>query len=139
METKTFFNLPSATAASDLHGHYFGLSPKQNVQTNWHTFEDQPMSLESLIDVFANRIPVFRVPGWLSPEECERMMQIMKTHDIVGTPNDGVGRRPVADSAWQGSYDTENTWPRVGVAGITQYDNINGKSYWTELCIAELH
>lgn len=27
----------------------------------------------------------------------------------------------------KGAYDTENTWPRVGVAGITQYDHIKGK------------
>lgn len=82
---KTFFNLPSAGAASHADEHIFGLSEKHNVQTNWRTFEDQSLSLGSLIDVFAGRIPVVRVPGFLTPNEREKMLQIVKEHQLVST------------------------------------------------------
>ncbi|KAI9686196.1 MAG: hypothetical protein M1822_003851 [Bathelium mastoideum] len=112
METKTFFNLPSARAAPDLREKpIFDDVPKSNISTSWRTFEDQRISSQSLIDVFANRIPVVRVKNFLSKEERDRMLEIVSTHNI-------------------GSYDTENTWPRVGVAGITQYDHISDKNLY---------
>jgi hypothetical protein len=80
---KTFFNLPSAGTASHANEHIFGLSEKHNVQTNWRTFEDQPLSMGSLIDVFAGRIPVVRVPDFLTQDEREKMLEIVKEHQLV--------------------------------------------------------
>lgn len=103
----TFFNLPSRDA-SKIEKAFFDPPHKHNIQTNWKTFEDQPMTTTSVMDVFANRTPVVREQGFLTPQECERMLQIVKTHEL-------------------GCYDLENTWPRVGTAGITQYDHIKDK------------
>lgn len=108
--TQIFFNLP-AQGSSMNDADYFGASPQHSLQTNWRTFHDQPVTADSVLDLFANRVPVLREKGLLSVEECAKMLQIVGTHKL-------------------GSYDTETTWPRVGVAGITQYDHIKGRLSW---------
>ncbi|KAK1564267.1 uncharacterized protein LY79DRAFT_136241 [Colletotrichum navitas] len=110
--SQSFFNLPSVGRTSDFgHKKHFGPSVKTTVTTNWSTFEDQPMSSGALIDVFADRIPVVRVKNFLTSDECTRMLEVIRTHQL-------------------GAYDTENTWPRVGVSGITQYDHIKDKTQY---------
>lgn len=41
------------------------------------------MSLETLIDVFANRIPVVRSSNFLTRDECDKMLEIVKAHQLV--------------------------------------------------------
>lgn len=80
--TQTFFNLPQV-AAPDTNNAFFGTPQKHAIHTNWYTFEDQPLSLQSLIDVLADRLPVVREKGFLTPDEREKMLEVVKTHDIV--------------------------------------------------------
>lgn len=84
MATHAFFNLPAAGEASHVNEKaYFGDSTKHSVQTNWRTFEDQPLSTESMTDLFANRIPVARVQEFLKPDELEKMLKVCSTHELV--------------------------------------------------------
>jgi hypothetical protein len=80
--TQTFFNLPQA-AVPDTQQAYFGTPQKHTIQTNWYTFEDQPLSLQTFTDVLADRIPVVREKGFLTPDERQRMLEVVKTHNIV--------------------------------------------------------
>jgi hypothetical protein len=82
-ETATFFNLPSRDVSQVNKNTFFDPSPKNNIQTNWKTFGDQPMTLASLLGVFANRIPVVRERGFLTQDECQKMLEIIKTHELV--------------------------------------------------------
>jgi hypothetical protein len=82
MATKTFFNLPQV-AASDNENPFFSIPEKHTVHTNWCTFEDQPLSMGSLIDVFANRIPAIREPRILTVDERRKMLEVVKTHNLV--------------------------------------------------------
>ncbi|ORY71361.1 uncharacterized protein BCR38DRAFT_416567 [Pseudomassariella vexata] len=102
---------PAQLATSDKEKGVFGITEQHTVQTNWYTFEDRPLSLASFIDVFMNRVPVVREPGFLTPEERRKMLEVVRTHR---------------------EYDTENTWPRVRVAGITQYDHIKDKNLYVK-------
>jgi hypothetical protein len=89
MAPQTFFNLPAANAVNNVHQkELFGNPFTRDIPTNWSTFTDQKLTSRSLIDVFANRTPVVRVKGFLDPEECQRMLQVVRTHDIVGTWED---------------------------------------------------
>lgn len=79
-----FFNLPQATLTKDMAGSsYFGAPKQHNLTTNWKTLEVQAMNKQSLFDVFAGTIPVIRQKDFLSKEECEKMVKVLKTHDIV--------------------------------------------------------
>jgi hypothetical protein len=83
---QTFFNLSSVKAASTFDKNaLFGPSTAGNVPTNWKTFEDQDLSARSLIDVFANRAPVIRVKEFLTADERERMLQVVRTHKLVSS------------------------------------------------------
>lgn len=82
MATKTFFNLPQV-ASSDNEKAFFSIPEKHFVHTNWYTFEDQPLSMGSLIDVLANRIPVVREPRILTADERRKMLEVVKTHNLV--------------------------------------------------------
>ncbi|KAK9418508.1 putative Prolyl 4-hydroxylase alpha subunit Fe(2+) 2OG dioxygenase domain-containing protein [Seiridium unicorne] len=111
MESKSFFNLP---AASLVNGHgeksYFGPARKHAFETNWKTVEEQEMSKQSLFDVFSGSIPVIRQKKFLSQEECEKMVGVLKSHEIL-----------------KGVYDVNHVWPRVGCVGIAQTDHVNDK------------
>ena len=79
-----FFNLPQATLNKDMTGSsYFGAPKQHSLTTNWKTLEVQPMNKKSLFDVFAGTVPVVRQKDFLSNEECKRMVEVLKTHDIV--------------------------------------------------------
>ncbi|KAI1858178.1 hypothetical protein JX265_010846 [Neoarthrinium moseri] len=103
-----FFNLAGETASKANETSFFGAPKKHSLETNWATMADQPMTSQSVLSLFANQIPLVREKKFLSTEECQMMYDIIKTHEL-------------------GSYDTENTWPRVGIAGITQYDHMQGR------------
>ncbi|KAK6511886.1 hypothetical protein TWF481_000790 [Arthrobotrys musiformis] len=103
-QKQLFFNLPQRNGTVD-EKSYFGPVALQTVPTNWRTFEDQPLTKSNIIDLFANRIPVVRQKNFLNQDELNKMLEIVKAHEL-------------------GEYDTEFTWPRVGTSGITQYDHI---------------
>ncbi|KAM0193798.1 hypothetical protein ACHAPI_007449 [Fusarium lateritium] len=103
-----FFNLLGAEPME--HDEtYFGSPASQTIATNWRTFQDQPLTSSNIVDLVANRIPVIRHEGFLKTAELERMLEVVKLHQLE-------------------EYDTEFTWPRVGIAGITQYDHIRDPS-----------
>ncbi|KAI0419641.1 hypothetical protein F5X98DRAFT_384407 [Xylaria grammica] len=109
MESKTFFNLPEATLlGAQEDGTFFGPRQKHSFDTHWSTLQEQAMSKESLFDLFAGKIPVIRQPSFLSPEECTKMVEILKSHKI-------------------GIYDINHVWPRVGCVGIAQTDYVHNK------------
>ncbi|KAF3764030.1 hypothetical protein M406DRAFT_280107 [Cryphonectria parasitica EP155] len=88
----SFFNLPAVLDANHANGSHVErvLGPRQNhvLHTHWRTLDDQSMSSSALMDAFANDIPLVRQRGFLTPEECEKMLDIVKTHKIVGLHND---------------------------------------------------
>jgi hypothetical protein len=84
---RNFFNLPSAKPLAKVsEQEVFGPSSTSNVTTNWSTFKDQPISAQSLIDLFANRTPVVRVKEFLTAAERERMLEVVRTHEFVRWP-----------------------------------------------------
>jgi hypothetical protein len=58
-------------------------SSKTQVNSNWRTLEDQPLTNRSINDLLANAIPSIRHPNFLSKEECERLVKIVTAHQIV--------------------------------------------------------
>lgn len=56
------------------------------VESNWTTFEDQPLTKENFQKLFANEIPCVRHKSFLTPEECQRMVEIVEhqTTEFVG-------------------------------------------------------
>ncbi|OTB12663.1 hypothetical protein K445DRAFT_76877 [Daldinia sp. EC12] len=80
---KSFYNLPLDVASLAITKSFFANNPrKHGIQTNWITFEDQGMTSDTMMDLFANRIPVVRQHGFLSSVECERMLEVLKTHKM---------------------------------------------------------
>ncbi|KAI1802051.1 hypothetical protein F4811DRAFT_531399 [Daldinia bambusicola] len=109
---KSFYNLPLDAASPAITKSFFVNMPrKHGIQTNWTTFEDEKMTVNAMMDLFANKIPVVRQQGFLSSEECERMLEVLKTHKM-------------------GAYDLENTWPRLGSVGITNFDYISDQNQY---------
>lgn len=53
-------------------------------EPNWTTFETRSMSRQNFQDLLQNRIPDVRVRRFLSADECESLVKIIKTHQIVG-------------------------------------------------------
>ncbi|KAK8066213.1 signal transduction protein [Apiospora hydei] len=53
------------------------------VKTNWSTFEDQQMNGHTVSQLLSNQIPVVRAKGFLTLEECEKMLAILKTHEMA--------------------------------------------------------
>lgn len=85
--TPQFFNLPGASTAisSGLPEERVlgGTRQDHNCQTHWKTFQDQPLCRSSLMDALANNIPLVRHSGFLDAEECNAMLDVLKTHKIV--------------------------------------------------------
>lgn len=105
-------NLPSATGlakASSDTVHQMPDSSFIRVTSNWRTLEDQPLTRASIRDLFENTIPTIRHEKFLSKEECQKSVEVIKTHQI-------------------GSYNEKIVFPRVGSVGITQFDHKNDKS-----------
>lgn len=89
--------------------HFHGSpEPSKPVQapTNWTTLDDQPLTRASIENLFSNTIPSIRVANMLSTEECERLVDVIRTHKI-------------------GTYTSVAT-TGVGIVGITQYDHRHG-------------
>jgi hypothetical protein len=82
MTTMPFFNLLRSKPIEN-DETYFGSAASQNIATNWRTFKDQPLTSSNVVDLFANRIPVIRHEGFLQPAELEKMLEIVKLHQLV--------------------------------------------------------
>lgn len=82
---KLFFNLPQQKDVGTNEKAFFATDSKHSLDTNWKTFRDQTVNKSTLTDLFANRIPVVRVPEVLSPSECEKMLRIVETHELVSS------------------------------------------------------
>jgi hypothetical protein len=82
MGAPTFFNLPQE-ASLDRQAAFFGKPEKHTVETNWHTFADQPLNSRSFVDVLANKTPVVREKAFLTQDECDKMLKIVQTHSLV--------------------------------------------------------
>ena len=59
------------------------LHRKIEVRSNWTTFDEQPLSGESIAELFSNAIPAIRHPKLLSTEECARLVHVIKTAQVV--------------------------------------------------------
>ncbi|KUJ21136.1 uncharacterized protein LY89DRAFT_778752 [Mollisia scopiformis] len=104
MKAASFFNLTLGVNSEASEEYFFGASEKHSLQTNWKTFDEQPLSSASFMDLLANTIPLVRAKKFLTSEECKKMLETIRTHQI-------------------GEYNTTNVWPRVGQVGITQFDH----------------
>jgi hypothetical protein len=79
-----FYNLPlNAAAPATTESFFQGKARQYDIQTNWSTFEDQEMTKNAMMSLFANEIPVVRQKHFLSPDECETLLEILKTHQMV--------------------------------------------------------
>lgn len=73
------------TAVTPGSAHLDGsrLHRKIQVNSNWTTFDEQPLSSESMAELFSNIIPAIRHPKLVSTEECARLVDIIKTTQVV--------------------------------------------------------
>lgn len=87
MESKSFFNLPEATILKQQEDKaYWGPIQKHNFETRWATIHEQDLNRQSLFDVFAGTLPAIRQKEFLTQEECAKMVEVLKTHQIVCCP-----------------------------------------------------
>lgn len=63
-----------------------GVYQKIQVTSNWTTFDEQPLTGESIAELFSNATPAIRYPKILSSEECARLVDIIKTAQVVSPP-----------------------------------------------------
>ncbi|EAT78340.2 hypothetical protein SNOG_14103 [Parastagonospora nodorum SN15] len=100
--TQTFFNLPAregSDSGAGVESDYFSAPSKYNLQTSWRTLQDQAITRTSVLDVFANRVPVLREKSFLSAAECARMLEIVASHEI-----------PAYFASTPAAYALQNRW-----------------------------
>lgn len=82
--SSSFFNLPVTLDADGLREErVLGSREDHTLHTHWRSLEDHSLSKSSLLDGFANNIPLIREKDFLSDEECNAMLEILQTHKIV--------------------------------------------------------
>lgn len=89
-------NLPSATGlakASSDTVHQMPDSLFIRATSNWRTLEDQSLARASIRDLFENTIPTIRHKKFLSKEECRKSVEVIKTHQIVSSPEELADNR----------------------------------------------
>lgn len=62
-----------------------GMHRKIQVTSSWTTLDEQPLTGESIAELFSNAIPVVRYPKLLSTEECARLVDIINTVQVVSS------------------------------------------------------
>ncbi|KAI0502804.1 hypothetical protein F5B22DRAFT_640628 [Xylaria bambusicola] len=78
-----FYNLPDEAALDMADSSLLPLKDNvQSVHTNWFTFGEETLSSESIQRLLENRIPVVREKQFLTAEECRKLLEITKTHEI---------------------------------------------------------
>ena len=80
---RTFFNVPDRAKINDRSDLFFGAKAMYSALTNWRTFEDQALTKQSIFELFANRIPVARYPGFFDQEQLRTMLEVLRTHELV--------------------------------------------------------
>ncbi|KAL4877900.1 hypothetical protein BJY04DRAFT_121749 [Aspergillus karnatakaensis] len=75
--------------------------------SQWNARGDEPITAETVKALVTNNLSNLGVKNFLSPEECARMVKIIRTHTI-----DSYGA---------------NVYPPIGKVGVTQFDNQNDK------------
>lgn len=67
------------------HPYFAPQTVPRNVQvlSNWHTLDDQSLSMQSIKQLLSNSIPTIRRRNFLSEDECQRLVEIIQTHEIV--------------------------------------------------------
>lgn len=83
MGLKSFFNLPSATLNGDGEKLLLKTSQAHALGSTWKTFKEQEMNKQSLLDIFSGTVPVIRQKEFLTQAECEKMIEVLKSHKIV--------------------------------------------------------
>ena len=71
------------THPNPVHLNGSALDRKLQVKCNWATFDERPLSGKSLTELFSNNIPTIRHSKLLSAEECARLVDIIKTAEVV--------------------------------------------------------
>ncbi|KAK3056836.1 hypothetical protein LTR09_002629 [Extremus antarcticus] len=80
----------------------------------WSSLSTGRFSEDSIQDLFLNRIPDVCESGFLTVSECQRLVDIIKTHEI-------------------GSYPIADIWPPVGTVGIA-FNHVEDKgSYFSSV------
>ncbi|GAD98458.1 hypothetical protein SNOG_14103 [Paecilomyces variotii No. 5] len=115
---------------------------EESNEPNWTTFETRSISRQNFQDLLQNRIPDVRVRRFLSADECQSLVKIIKTHEIVSFPsahrNNKLIRQQDKFTSYQGSYN-EDVYPPIGSVGITQFDHANDKEgYFSKVKEARL-
>lgn len=83
-ESSSFFNLPVTLEANgSREERLLGMRQDHTFHTHWRSLEDHCLSKSSLLDAFANNIPLVREREFLSEKECSAMLDILQTHKIV--------------------------------------------------------
>lgn len=83
-DSSSFFNLPVTLEANGSREvRILGMRQDHTLHTHWRSLEDHSLSKSSLLDAFANNIPLVREGGFLSEEECNAILDILQTHKIV--------------------------------------------------------
>ncbi|KAI0974374.1 hypothetical protein F4678DRAFT_458341 [Xylaria arbuscula] len=116
-EKQIFWNLPAKPALDPAISNLPVFEKKlYNIQTNWSTFREAAVTSESVLQLLQNQIPVIREKEFLTQDECQRLLEITKSHKI-------------------GSYNLQNTWPRLGKVGVTHFDYLNDKDGYFEVAL----
>ncbi|KJZ71686.1 hypothetical protein HIM_08924 [Hirsutella minnesotensis 3608] len=113
MQSAAYFNLPEALPEAAIPERKNSVHPyngpqKSTIETNWTTFQEQEMNRQAVYGVFAGQIPVIRQKEFLSLEECNQLLEVLRSHTI-------------------GDYDVNHVWPRVGFVGVSQTDYAKDK------------
>lgn len=84
MDTKSFFNLTEATILEgEGHRAFFKPTLSHSLETNWKSFQEPEPSRQTILDLFAGSIPAIRQKEFLSPDECSKMIDVLKSHKVV--------------------------------------------------------
>ena len=56
---------------------------KMQLESNWATLDDQPLTSDNIAALFSNIIPTVRHSKLLSAEECARLVRIIEKTEVV--------------------------------------------------------
>ncbi len=59
------------------------LYQKMQLESNWTTLDEQPLTGDNIAALFSNIIPTVRHAKLLSTEECARLVRIIETTEVV--------------------------------------------------------
>ena len=86
------------------------------VLSNWHTLDDQPLSSQSIKELFSNTISTIRHPNFLSAEECARIVEIIRTEEIVRFCHYAVWSKADSVGNLQSTFHISARWTHWDIA-----------------------